>query len=150
MITKKLIFILAVGFFNYGYCDINEKIDLCNSCHSSENINNDLNIPSILGQEFFYIYTQLKDYKANRRKHEVMSVIASELTKDEMKKLADYFSKKAWMNFDSDHVFDSEEVLKIISSGGRNACIKCHLGFKGNSSIPALAGQKSQYLELIL
>ena len=125
---------------------IDEKIEVCNSCHSVDNLKEDPLVPSIQGQEFFYIYTQLKDYKAGRRKHDVMSGISSELSKQDMKDLSQHYSEKKWLSFPLHLKYEPKNAESIVSSGGRNACTKCHIGFKGNSGVPTIGGQKWTYL----
>ena len=44
-------------------------------------------------QEYYYLYVQLKDYKPGLRVNEIMSDIAAELSKDEMKALAQHYSE---------------------------------------------------------
>ncbi len=127
--------------------EMEEQIQICNSCHSKENISNDPSVPSILGQHFFYIYTQLKDYKAGRRKNDVMSVISEDLDKEMMKKLAVYYSNEKWIIYPNENSYNEEEVYKLLNSGGRNSCTKCHEGFIGLNGVPRLSGQKSSYLE---
>ena len=98
----KTIFLFVFIIFNNNYLfssNLEENIETCNSCHSVENVINDPLIPSINGQEFFYIYTQLKDYKAGRRSHEIMTDIASDLSKDDMKALAQFYSEKKCLPF---------------------------------------------------
>ena len=146
----KTIFLFVFIIFNNNYLfssNLEENIETCNSCHSVENVINDPLIPSINGQEFFYIYTQLKDYKAGRRSHEIMTDIASDLSKDDMKALAQFYSEKKWLPYAINKDYDSESIEKIVSSGGRNACTKCHVGFKGNSGVPTIGGQKIHLLK---
>ena len=58
----------------------------------------DSDIPIIWGQEFYYLYVQLKDYKAGRRANEIMQGIVADLDKKQMQALAQYFSEQPWPN----------------------------------------------------
>lgn len=156
MIYKKIIIFIFL-FFLFTNIPLKasdrfeELVELCNSCHSEENIHLDANVPNILGQHFFYIYTQLKDYKSLRRNHEIMSEISIDLTKDEMKILAKYFSEKKWISFKSKNDFaHDDKAERILYAAGRNSCNKCHEGFLGLNGVPRLAGQKSYYLNLTM
>jgi cytochrome c553 len=48
-------------------------------------------VPKIAGQQPGYIVNALKAYKSGERSHPSMRGIASSLTEDDMKKLADYY-----------------------------------------------------------
>ena len=48
-------------------------------------------VPRIAGQQPGYIVSALKAYKAGERSHPSMRGIASSLTEDDMKKLAEYY-----------------------------------------------------------
>ncbi len=52
-------------------------------------------MPVIWGQQFYYLYVQLKDYKAGRRQNEIMSSIVADLSREELKALAQYFSDQS-------------------------------------------------------
>jgi cytochrome c553 len=48
-------------------------------------------VPKIAGQQPAYIVNALKAYKSGERSHPSMRGIASSLTEEDMKKLADYY-----------------------------------------------------------
>jgi cytochrome c553 len=48
-------------------------------------------VPKIAGQQPAYIVNALKAYKSGERSHPSMRGIASSLTEDDIKKLADYY-----------------------------------------------------------
>ena len=50
-----------------GAADISATLQLCFSCHGENGVSEDASIPILAGQHLHYIYTQLKDYKADRR-----------------------------------------------------------------------------------
>jgi len=52
-------------------------------------------VPKIAGQQPGYIVSALKAYKSGERSHPSMRGIASSLTEDDMKKLADYYGAPA-------------------------------------------------------
>ncbi|MDH3316177.1 MAG: cytochrome c, partial [Gammaproteobacteria bacterium] len=75
---------------------IEEKIALCVSCHGANGLPSDPSIPIIAGQEFYYLYVQLKDYKAGRRANPIMGGIVSQLEKQDMQALAQHFAEQKW------------------------------------------------------
>ena len=143
---KFLILVFCFSFFlnNKAFSDdFSDTLEMCESCHGKEVIIDNPEVPVILGQHFFYIYTQLKDYKSNRRTHEIMSEITKELDKKTMKKLAAHYSERKWINFTSNSEYDPKIAEKAIVAG---QCVQCHGDYKGLSGTPRLAGQKESYL----
>ncbi|HKK16461.1 MAG TPA: c-type cytochrome [Gammaproteobacteria bacterium] len=102
-------------------------------------------VPILAGQEFFYLYTQLKDFKSGLRENEIMSPIVSSLEKDDMKLIAEYFSEQQWPeNNYKASASETNTGKKVIGSA---ECTACHLGaFNGNSRVPRLAGQHPDYM----
>ncbi len=126
--------------------DLAEKIALCTTCHGEKGLPSEPDIPIIWGQEFYYLYVQLKDYKAGRRHNDVMSEMVAELDKAEMQALAQHFSEQPWpaIGFKSDE--SDQRKGEVIATAGQ--CPQCHLAaYLGDSRIPRLAGQKPKYLE---
>lgn len=126
--------------------DLEERIAVCTTCHGEAGIPAEPDTPIIWGQEFYYLYVQLRDYNAGRRANEIMSGIAADMTKEQMQALAQYFADKPWPG-------TSFAVSDAASSLGERAlgagqCSQCHLGgYNGNSRIPRLAGQQPHYLQ---
>ena len=127
--------------------DISALITQCDGCHAGTVVASDPSVPNIRGQHFFYVYTQLKDYKADRRSHAVMTPMSQQLNKKQMKSLAQHYSELPWVAFKSEISGANEKrALEILGSGGRNACLKCHANLIGLNGTPRLAGQKATYL----
>ncbi len=125
---------------------LEEAVAVCSTCHGEDGIGEDAEIPMIWGQEFYYIYVQLRDYQAGRRANDIMSVIASELTKDQMKALAQHFSERDWPNIA--YRAEDHDIATARKAAVAGLCTQCHLsGYKGNSRVPRLAGQKPEYLK---
>lgn len=122
-----------------------ELVEFCTSCHGEDGRPIEPDYPIIWGQEFYYLYVQLRDYQAGRRANEIMQPIVEGLSKDQMKAVAQVFADKEWPRIG----FAAEEA--DIDAGQRAAgsgqCTQCHLGgYNGNSRIPRLAGQNPAYL----
>jgi cytochrome c553 len=123
-----------------------ETLALCADCHGKAGVPTAADIPILWGQEFYYLYVQLKDYKAGRRSNEIMSGIVADLDKETMQALAQYFSEQTWPNIA--YTSPAAEENKALSALGAGECVQCHLGgYEGNSRIPRLAGQQADYLE---
>lgn len=66
--------------------------DGCVSCHGADGIALLPDAPNLAGEANIYIDTQLKAFKRGKRKHEIMSEIAAELSEAEMRKIADWYA----------------------------------------------------------
>lgn len=124
--------------------DLDATIETCTGCHGADGVPVDATIPIIAGQEFYYLYVQLKDYKSGLRASPIMSGIAAPLEKDDMKALAQHFAEMPWP------VVDSSPDAALASVGrdalGAGQCSQCHSTYQGDSRIPRLAGQQLAYL----
>lgn len=121
------------------------KAEVCLGCHGPAGNSNQVQYPILAGQTPRYLYLQLRDFKEGRRSNELMSPMATNLTREEMRELADYFSqqKHAPQNFKSDPA--KERLGKIKAD--ETLCTMCHLGgFAGQNEIPRVAGQHYDYI----
>jgi len=126
--------------------ELDETIEVCTGCHGEGGLPSEPGIPIIYGQHFYYLYIQLKDYKAGRRDSEFMTDIVGDLTKEEMKALAQYFSEKTWPS--NGFRANGADAAIAESAATSGMCVQCHLGgYEGTSGVPRLAGQQTAYLE---
>jgi cytochrome c553 len=126
--------------------ELDDTIALCVSCHGEKGMPVEPDMPILWGQEFYYLYVQLKDYKAERRFSEFMNDVVAEMSRAEMKAVAQYFSEKPWppTGFRSTR----EEDAKGMVAANAGQCFQCHIGnYIGDSGVPRLAGQQLGYLE---
>ena len=65
----------------------------CVSCHGADGISVLLDAPNLAGEVNIYIDTQLKAYRIGKRNHEIMSEIAADLTDQQIRDVADWFSQ---------------------------------------------------------
>lgn len=73
--------------------DPEEAPSLCVSCHGTDGIRLLEDAPNLAGETNIYIDTQLKAFRNGKRMHEVMTPIASEMTDEEIRAAADWYSK---------------------------------------------------------
>ena len=128
------------------YDSIRDTIELCATCHGESGVPADGTFPVIAGQHQYYLYLQLKDFKAGRRANEQMSALVEGLEKDDMQLLAQYYAEEAWQDAPAAAATPEQSRLAetAITAG---QCVQCHLGgFEGASGVPRLAGQWPQYL----
>lgn len=127
------------------YESIRETLEECTACHGQKGASYLDEFPILGGQEFYYLYVQLKDFKSGRRASDIMKDIVADFDKTKMKLLATYFSKQSWPNIN--YISDPALAQKGEVSSAAGQCVQCHLGgYEGNSRIPRLAGQHKKYL----
>lgn len=132
------------SYVNADEVDVSATIAVCVACHGDDGVPINSDTPVLAGQEYYYLYVQLKDYKAKRRDNAVMSAMAANLSKDEMKALAEHFSSMEWPNLAIE--IDSSKADSGASALDAGQCSQCHSTYQGDSRIPRLAGQHLPYL----
>lgn len=66
---------------------------MCQTCHGMDGIATIPMAANLSGQQEGYLIAQLKDYRAGKRRHEQMSIIAGSLSDDDIKNLAAWYSQ---------------------------------------------------------
>ncbi len=126
---------------------VEEKAQVCSACHGEAGIPQEKTTPVIWGQNEGYLYLNLRDFNRGTRKNDQMSPIAADLSKDDMKALAAYFSKLAWPNLQQPSAA-KDVSSKALTAIGSIGCPSCHLDqLQGDGTTARLAGQQSQYLK---
>ncbi|WP_353474630.1 c-type cytochrome [Salipiger sp. H15] len=67
--------------------------EVCVSCHGADGIALLPEAPNLAGEVNIYIDTQLKAFRIGKRKHEIMSGIAADMTDEEIRAVADWYSR---------------------------------------------------------
>lgn len=127
----------------------------CAGCHGAQGNSPAAQFPNIAAQHAGYIFKQLKNFKAgDKRNNAQMSGMVANLSQDDMRNLAAYFSeqpKKIMGASDKDLVERGQEIyLGGVQPKGVPACVACHgPRGKGNpaANYPAVGGQWAQYLQ---
>ena len=68
------------------------KAQSCAVCHGALGVSVTPDAPNLAGQPALYVAAQLRAYRNNTRKHEVMSVMAQSLSDADIALLADWFA----------------------------------------------------------
>jgi len=116
----------------------------CGGCHGDEGVSGSPTTPSLAGQDAQYIVAALHAYKNGSRSDETMKGLAGSIDDNTMKNLAAYFAAQQPKAPNVRRPLTTEEWTE--------RCDRCH-GINGNSTnprIPALAGQRLDYLEKVL
>lgn len=124
---------------------------VCAACHGVDGNSPIPANPNLAGQHFSYLYKQLSDYKAGRRKNAVMSGMVSNLSDSDMRNLAAYFAaQKAKPGTAQDRTLAAagQKLYRGgISDSGVPACSGCHSpnGAGIPAQFPRLASQQRDY-----
>jgi cytochrome c553 len=128
------------------FAAVREAIQTCTACHGDGGASTLPENPILAGQQYYYIYLQLKDFKSGARHSDIMGPLVQPLQPEQMKLLAQFFSKQKWPAIG--HAAESANVEIARRAEESAGCIGCHLGdFRGNSAVPRLAGQHPEYLK---
>src|ERR1700674_5271557 len=103
---------------------------VCATCHGADGNSPLPANPSLAGQHASYLYKQLSDYKAGRRKNAFMNSMVAGLSDDDLRNLAAYFATQK-------HRPDAAKDRDLASAGqklyrggdkdtGAPACSGCH------------------------
>jgi cytochrome c553 len=149
VITSAVLFVMAatVGCPVSRADTLEEKAQVCSSCHGENGIPQEMTTPVIWGQMEGYLYLQLRDYKRGTRANEIMAAVVEAMDRADMLALAEYFSKKPWPNLQQPSS-PPDIAFKARQANSSVGCTGCHLdAYQGDSSVPRLAGQSRDYMD---
>jgi cytochrome c553 len=116
----------------------------CAGCHGEQGVSGSPANPSLAGQDAEYIAAALRAYKDGTRDNETMKGLAAPLDDAAIKNLAAYYAEQQPQ---------APNVRKpLTTQEWAERCERCH-GLNGNSTnprMPALAGQRADYLIKVL
>ncbi|MDB2461239.1 c-type cytochrome [Gammaproteobacteria bacterium] len=121
-----------------------ELSSTCLGCHGVVSYNNiypTYKVPKLGNQHKDYLVIALKAYRSGERSHPTMKAHASNLSDNDITKIAEYFSSIKYQ----EQEINSVDIEMIEEA---NSCVGCH-GADGNSMIPTfpkIAGQYQDYL----
>lgn len=125
----------------------------CLECHGVEGISGDARIPNHAGQYAAYLIKQLQDFQSGARHHEVMNVMAEDLSASDMADIGAYFASRTVMKGERFGAYPAARALFENGDAARNieACAGCH-GDDGKGKLdekgvyPVIGGQNRVYL----
>jgi cytochrome c553 len=117
----------------------------CAGCHGDTGVSGNPDIPSLAGQDATYLATAMLAYKQGARNDETMKGMVAALDDTTIKNLSAYYAAQ--------EPKPPANVRKpLTAEEWAQRCDRCH-GVNGNSTdplLPALAGQRADYLEKVL
>lgn len=66
----------------------------CTACHGQDGVGTLPENPTLAGQHADYLAQSLNDYRLGKRRNPVMTAFASQLTRDDIRMLADYYARQ--------------------------------------------------------
>ena len=121
------------------------KAATCVACHGPQGNPAIPGMPALAGQTARYMYLQLRDFQEGRRTNELMSPMAKDLTRDDMREMSAWFAaqKTAPQRFQP----DTAKARLGKAKADETLCTMCHLGgFAGQNEVPRVAGQPFDYV----
>jgi len=68
------------------------KAEMCFGCHGEDGISLSPNIPNLAGQKSEYLVKSINDFKKGARKNSLMQSVVADVSDEDAKEIADYFS----------------------------------------------------------
>ncbi|MCR4331447.1 MAG: c-type cytochrome [Sulfuricaulis sp.] len=116
----------------------------CAGCHGNQGVSTNPTTPSLAGQDAQYLATALQAYKNGSRRDETMKGLVAALDDRVMKDMAAFYAVQPPQPLNVRRPSTTAEWVQ--------RCDRCH-GVNGNSIdpfLPAIAGQRVEYLEKVL
>ena len=124
---------------------IADKVQLCATCHGADGLPVVEKVPIIAGQHKSNLLIDLQDFRNGVRTSDLMGPIAKNLSGDDMKALAAYFSALPWPAYREPA--DAASITRAQALDAAEKCTSCHReGFVGYANTPRVANQKLDYL----
>jgi cytochrome c553 len=130
----------------------------CSDCHGPTGITDTPDVPSLAGQDVFYTFKQLQDYKDSSRQSPIMGEAVKPLSERDMADLAAFYAAQAPAPAPSSPARPDAAVVRLATMGDGAriipACEACHGGRGAGSppsyGMPDLRNQKFDDLSLQL
>ena len=148
----------AKGSVPAGPASLQAKIAMCLGCHNIPGYQASFpevhKVPKIAGQSAGYIEAALAAYKTGDRKHPTMRGIADQLSEQDIKDIAAYYSKLGQEGAAAAPAKPSNEPSpQVAALLQKAACVSCHganFATPVAPNYPKIAGQHKDYLFVAL
>jgi cytochrome c553 len=121
------------------------KAQACAACHGADGNAVAPEFPSLAGQTWRYLYTQLRDFQEGRRSNPLMQPMVAPLSRQDMMDIAAFYAAQPL----KPAAFQVDENKARLGKAKADVtlCTMCHLGgFLGQNEIPRVAGQNYAYI----
>lgn len=124
---------------------LEERIEMCGSCHGADGMSPNANVPDLAGQPKTFIETQMIYFRERLRRDEIMTPQARGLSDETIIALAEHYAGLGPKLRDTAVRQDLFERGRKLAAEGR--CGTCHLpDYSGRNQMPRLAAQREDYL----
>lgn len=121
------------------------KAQACAACHGADGNAPAPEFPSLAGQTWRYLYTQLRDFKEGRRQNPAMAPFIAPLSREDMMNIAAFYANQKLKP--AAFQVDEEKARLGKAKSESTLCTMCRLGgFMGQNEIPRVAGQNYPYI----
>lgn len=122
----------------------------CVACHGPDGNSTEPRYPKLAAVQPEYLYKQLNDFKAGKRKSEIMAPIVAVLNSDDFANLAAYYAAQKPAPGVVKDAKLAEQGKKLYHEGkpdvGVPSCSGCHYDKgEGTTRFPRIAGQHAEY-----
>ena len=125
---------------------VQERLPTCLACHGEKGQSTLPDVPSLGGQQAFYVTVQLLMFRERMRVADPMNDMAKGLTDDDLRSFADIFAKLPPPQPDAGAV-DDARMQRAQALVVQNRCNFCHTpSFAGQDNVPRIADQREDYV----
>jgi cytochrome c553 len=125
---------------------VKDRLPTCLACHGENGQSANAGVPSLGGQQVYYVTVQLLMFRDRLRIADPMNDMANGLTDDDLQTFADIITKLPPPQPASDPV-DEARITRAKALVEQNRCNFCHLAnFVGQQNVPHIADQREDYL----
>jgi cytochrome c553 len=125
---------------------VQERLPICLACHGEKGQSTLPDVPSLGGQQAFYVTVQLLMFRERMRVADPMNDMAKGLTDGDLRSFADIFVKQQPPQPDAGAV-DDARMQRAQALVVQNRCNFCHTpSFAGQDNVPRIADQREDYL----
>jgi cytochrome c553 len=125
---------------------VQERLPTCLACHGENGQSQNAGVPSLGGQQAFYVTVQLLMFRERMRTADPMNDMAKGLSDDDLRSSADVISKLPPPQPPAGPA-DEARIARGQALVQQNRCNFCHTpSFAGQDNVPRIADQREDYL----
>ncbi|HEY2528536.1 MAG TPA: c-type cytochrome [Xanthobacteraceae bacterium] len=126
--------------------NVKERLPVCLACHGENGQSQTADVPSLGGQQAFYVTVQLLMFRERMRVAAPMNDMTKGLSDDDLRGFADIISKLPPPRPAADPV-DGGRIERARALVEQNRCNVCHTStFVGQDNVPHIADQREDYM----
>jgi cytochrome c553 len=125
---------------------VKEQMPTCLACHGESGQSQAPEVPSLGGQQAFYVTVQLLMFREKMRVADPMNDMAKGLSDDDLRAFAEFISALPAPQASAGEA-DEARMERARALVQKNRCNICHLqDFAGQDNVPRIGAQREDYL----